>query len=262
MMEGVFGKLPAVPWQRRLSQLLEKNYGWRVPLPVQKISMDSPIHCFCIDDMPWDFLPAGQNLSIYLFSPCQMYWEDLVSDKDRGRLARRWRGQKIAPASLETIENYLRDTHPLLANWGKLGRKTIRQLEDKPLTVVEVYGEDEAPKCLLQILQRDILFLRSRNDLAEPVDAPDDSFEIHAAGSSRLREMQILKDRILHLVARHQMRPSDILVLAPDIGQYEPLVPFVFGQDVPWRIAPAPMLPRNAFLNALLLFLPAHRPPF
>lgn len=62
----------------------------------------------------------------------------------------------------------------------------------------------------------------------------DDSIRIHAAHSP-LRELQILKQRLDELLARHpELQPHDIAVLTPDIEPYAPFIEAVFGAHTPF----------------------------
>lgn len=262
---GFYGVEMAAPWQRKLYEMLMADGSWSLPVQVMESASLPPqvcqVHLFCTDEMPaigWDFLISqSQELSAYLFSPCCMYWEDTVSNSERRFLTKRLRLEGFTSSSLEAFEGYLRDTHPLLANWGRLGRETLQRLEQKSLQVVEAYDErEEEPESLslLQILQQDILFLRSANEIPYERKADDSSIQIVAAGSSRLREVQILKDNILRFLEKTKTSMADILVLAPDIRLYESIIQFVFGADLPVRIAPVAVLPQNPYLQALQLF--------
>lgn len=61
----------------------------------------------------------------------------------------------------------------------------------------------------------------------------DDSIQIHSAHSP-LRELQILKHRLLALLHQHpDLQPHDIAVLTPNIEPYVPFIEAVFGQHAP-----------------------------
>jgi exonuclease V gamma subunit len=262
---GYYGFEQAAPWQVKLCEMLESDFIWKWPVQILKVaslpSYVCQVHCFGTDEMPpigWDFLLAQTiEPSIYLFSPCCMYWEDTVSNSERRFLTKRLQSKGISLASLEAFESYLRDTHPLLANWGRLGRETLQRLESKSLQVVESYDEceeDPARLSLLEIIQQDILFLRPAGEISYERNPDDPSIRIVAAGSSSLREIQILKDNILHFLQKTKGSPGDVLVLAPDIRLYESIIQFVFGLDCPVRIAPVAVLPQNSYLQAWQLF--------
>lgn len=70
----------------------------------------------------------------------------------------------------------------------------------------------------------------------------DDSVEIHSC-HSELREMEVLRDRLLAILDRRpDIGPGNILVVNPDMEQYAPLIDSVFGPseeglpDIPYSI--------------------------
>ncbi|MFM2158949.1 MAG: hypothetical protein RLZZ124_1423, partial [Cyanobacteriota bacterium] len=73
--------------------------------------------------------------------------------------------------------------------------------------------------------------------------APDDaSLEFHAC-PGRLRQLQIVRDRLLQLLADDpDLEPRDILVMTPQVEAFAPLVGAVFGDSaatgvaLPWRV--------------------------
>ena len=264
MIEAGFYQMnPKEPWQ---CSLLERLAAWQ--FPIQSYTNAKPtaqqIHCFCVDEMPqaaWNFF-LKSKCCVYLFSPCLMFWEDLLTNAQRRSCLRK----KVSVSSIDAMENYLQDTHPLLANWGRQGRVTIRLLE--ALEIHEVYDQNEESLesvhekfqsnhlSLLQIIQNDLLFLRTLGSVPpQKKNVRESSISVIAAGSSLLREVQILKDQIIHEMAeaKEKISYSEILILAPDIRPYEPLIQFVFG-DLPIRIAPVPILPHNPSMQAVLLF--------
>jgi|GEM_PF-2041373 len=252
-----YGSEMAEPWQQTLYEMVLSDGSWASPTQIlQRASFPSTVsqvHSFCVDEMPsigWDFIISkAPNLSIYLFSPCCMYWEDSMSDSERRYATKRLRERKVSASSLEAYEGYLRDTHPILANWGRLGRQTLHCLDVHALPLAEAYEEPEEPNTLLQMVQQDILFLRTKQETTFKRQN-DSTIQIAAAGSSRLREVQILKDNVLHFLNRNACPLSEILVLAPDIRPYEPIIQFVFGMDLPIRIDPVAVFPQNPYLQA------------
>lgn len=252
---GFYGLGSDKEWQQELFRRLCVDGPWRLPDQLlQNAHLPSSIaavHCFCIDEMPdkaWEFLLRHEErVSIYQFSPCRMFWEDLCSDKERKRL-----GRKLDREAFEELEGYLKDTHPLLANWGKLGRQAIRRFDE--LEKTEEY-EEPCNDSLLGCLQNDLLSLRTLSDHPPvPIASVDESLKLIAAGSCKLREVQILRDCLLSYFAKSKAAPADVLVLAPEIESYEPLIQLVFGDDLDFRIEPISQLSYNPFLQGLLLF--------
>lgn len=71
-------------------------------------------------------------------------------------------------------------------------------------------------------------------DLQQPgvleAELADASLRIHAS-HTRLRELEVLRDQLLDALDTNpaEIRPADIVVMAPDIRAYVPLIPSVFG---------------------------------
>ncbi len=73
-------------------------------------------------------------------------------------------------------------------------------------------------------------------------DPADSSLEFHAC-PGRLRQLQIVRDRLLQLLAADDtLEPRDILVMTPQVESFAPLVGAVFGDSeatgvmLPWRL--------------------------
>jgi exodeoxyribonuclease V gamma subunit len=204
------------------------------------------------------FIPVN----IFNLNPCRGYWADLIDE--RGQARRRACAQK---AGLPDPTGLLDVGNPLLASLGHAGQVLLDQL-------LEQGGQDhdrfEAPAAdhLLAQVQRDLLDLEDpRLATGERLIASEDaSIQIHSA-HSRLREIQILHDRLLGSFERlNGLEPRDIIVMAPDIDLYAPYVEAVFGagspgQHIPWSIADRRLGAEQPLAEALrvLLALPRSR---
>lgn len=238
LFEGV-----PIDWQHAMLQKLFSPL--RMPEP-------QPVICFGMDELPpafWEQLFRAP-LSIYLFSPCVDFWEDLCSDRERKGLNRYWKKKGAAKANRDQLDIYLRDAPRNLANWGKLGRETLKILDRFDLQMEEVYPPLE-PGSLLKQLQAQLLYFQEPQTLK-----PDASLKVFLTGSSRLKEIECLREEILRLNIPYQ----EISVLAPDIEPYVPLIEFVFG-DIPYRISGFDIAPQSSFRHGLmkLLHLPSGR---
>lgn len=263
LMEASFyGVHVSKPWQIALHELLANDHSWEwLFQALEGASWPSTVcqmHCFCTDEMPstgWDFLVShAPDLYIYQFSPCCMFWDDTLTHSQRRYVTKRWKEENISSASLEIMDDYLRDTHPLLANWGRLGRESMRQLDKYAMPTIEAYEEPSPTQpTLLQTVQQDVLLLRTAKDVIYQRDRTDTSIQIVAAGMSRMQEVQVLKDNVCRWIDQSKGSFSDVLVLAPDIQAYEPVIQFVFGPDIPIRIAPISSLESYSFLQGMLL---------
>jgi exodeoxyribonuclease V gamma subunit len=92
--------------------------------------------------------------------------------------------------------------------------------------------------------------------------APDDrSLEFHAC-PGRLRQLQIVRDRLLQLLAADDtLEPRDILVMTPQVEAFAPLVGAVFGDSeatgvaLPWRLTDRSQQSESGISQGLLTLL-------
>jgi exodeoxyribonuclease V gamma subunit len=244
---------------------LDRGLPPRVPLPERLL-------LFGLSSLPpvYGRLLArlSEHLPIHLFvlSPCREYWADLV---DEARLART-RARDLARggpgrAALLDVGN------PLLASWGKVGKAFQDTLIDLGGQEAVDYREPD-PTRLLGLLQGDLLDALDRR-VAEPPDrtllgGQDQSLLVHVCHGPQ-REVQVLHDRLLRLFEElPDLRPRDILVMAPDIDTYAPHIEAVFGavetedsRSIPYAIADRRRAAEHPLLAALesLLGLPESR---
>ena len=180
------------------------------------------------------------DVHLFVLNPCQEYWGDIQAERDLA-----WLGEEIDPD-----EAYLTVGHPLLASLGKQGRDFIDLLNAWPRVEWDGFVEPEGDD-LLQHLQADILHLRERGDDGDdgrslspplPLRPNDRSLQIHACHGP-MREVEVLHDQLLALFAAHpELRPADVIVMAPDIARYGPLIEAVFAsvpreRRIPFSIA-------------------------
>ncbi|MBS0624703.1 MAG: exodeoxyribonuclease V subunit gamma [Verrucomicrobia bacterium] len=234
-------------WQRRLLKKLFVEGPWKMPIQLLDQKVDAgPVYCFGCDFLPpavWDFLFKLPQLEIFHFSPCSSYWGDVCTDRERRNLSRHWKKQRVSEEKLHELDEYLRDGHPLISNWGKLGRDTLNILDRYELHVEEIYDPLEGAGGLKQ-LQRDLL-LYERSEFLEG----DRTLWINQTGSSRLREIQVLRDEVLRAKDRG-ISFADMSVLAPDLGEYAPLIELVFSDpefEIPFRMSCIDTLPFSSY---------------
>ncbi len=217
----------------------------------------APVYVRMLDALA-RFIPVH----VFYLNPCHEYWSDLVDE--RGQARRRARAQR---AGLPDPTGLLDVGNPLLASMGHVGQVFLDQLLELAGTDHDRF-ETPAGNALLQQIQRDILALADPRMEAERriLTTDDVSIQIHSA-HSRLREVQILHDRLLYLFERlDELEPRDIVVMAPDVDLYAPYVDAVFGAGapptrIPWSIADRRMGAEQPLLEALkqLLALPRSR---
>ncbi|MCB1918397.1 MAG: exodeoxyribonuclease V subunit gamma [Candidatus Competibacteraceae bacterium] len=174
------------------------------------------------------------EVHLFLLNPCREYWGDIRAERDLARL-----GEDIDPDA-----EYLTVGNPLLASLGKQGRDFIDLLPGYPRVESDHFVEPGSDS-LLHCLQADILHLRERGtDEHPPLSLrPDDrSLQIHVCHGP-MREVEVLHDQLLDLLAtQRDLRPSDIMVMAPDIARYGPLIEAVFDaapreRRIPFSVA-------------------------
>lgn len=200
-------------------------------------------------------LPRETEVHLFLPSPSEAYWGDISS---RRELLRRSIRQDRALDEL-VRELHFDEGHPLLASMGRPGRDLQFLLEQAPAYVdaqreryvdpapaLELWLSSGAPTLasappvtMLQALQSDILQLRARGDEALLPIAPDDaSIAVHSC-HSRAREVEVLHDQLRRMFEDDpSLLPSDVVVMAPEIEDYAPIVDAVFAGEVapPLRI--------------------------
>lgn len=259
-------------WQIKLwQQLFHHHSSWTTLHAELNRPFDFPpenlqIHLFSISHIPRlyhnylerfsPFIP----INYYLLSPCQFFWSDIRSDKEAHRLTAHWRSKGVSEQQQYALEEFLRDRNPLLANFGRLGREMALLIENSPAESFECYTLPESimeyPELeslvdnttrllpssnsltLLQAVQADMLLLRNPEQTKHKLQFEkfDESVQFHCS-CSKLREVQALYDLLISLVTKHQhdnepILPEEIIVMAPDISEYEPFIRMVFqGQE-------------------------------
>lgn len=225
-----------------------------------------PLHVFGLSHLPPAELSVlraySRNAPVFLYvpDPCREYWSGLY----RGRGDGRWRLPDIDAwqafgkderARLEGPDalDWREQGHPLLARWGRLGQHFFAALVDDKVREDIRHWRDEAtapPGNRLQRLQESIRRLEPglmTEDAGAPTGIADASLRIHAC-HTRQRELEVLRDVLLDAIEHEGVRPGDIVVMAPDIQAYLPLIPAVFGEPgsvrerlLPYHLADVPV---------------------
>ena len=220
-------------------------------------------------------------VAMYLPDPCREYWGGLGRTLPEIR-GRREREQGLLDEAAGG-EYWIDQDNPLLASWGRMGQHFIMALADSEGDVLADirHGADEeivAPTTRLQRVQESI---RALAPLPEPVDLQqatemeselaDASLRVHAS-HTRLRELEVLRDQLLDAVGStaggvDPIRAADIVVMAPDIRAYVPLIPSVFGvagyggERLPYHLADVAVARSHSLFSAFqrMLDLPGTR---
>lgn len=167
------------------------------------------------------------DVHLFLLNPCRSYWFELKTPLEEARTLRQAEAQGI-----EAEELWLASGHPLLASLGKSGRDLFRRLFDCELTSREYFVPAEGTT-LLARMQNDILDGESWPPTErQPLAADDRSLSLHACYGP-LREVEALHDLLLTAFRElDDLAPREVLVMAPDIEVYAPLIDAVFGVEV------------------------------
>lgn len=245
-------------WRRLFKEKKEWGYSSR-DLKSELISKDVTLNIFSISFISaseYFFLNQLSSLfpvHYYLLSPCAVFWSDIQSDRENAFLEKYWQrkwGQN--PDQLHHLEELLRDRNPLLANFGRIGREMVCQIEESQAQVHALYAlpahvqeldpdltlqEDllltrtESHLTLLHILQADLLLMRNPQGTPFNLESDDRSIQLHLAPCRR-REVEILYHNILKLMLDNpSLCPGDVIVMAPQIDEYAPYIESIFGSE-------------------------------
>ncbi|SDC45419.1 DNA helicase/exodeoxyribonuclease V, gamma subunit [Variovorax sp. CF079] len=230
-------------------------------------------------------LAAHSQVVLAIPNPSQYHWADIIEGRELLQMERRRQplrnGRDLATVPMEEMHAH---GHPLLAAWGRQGRDFVRQLDafdDAQATRQRLAGlkidlfDAQPGVTLLQQVQAGIRDLEPLQDPPRAaIPADDRSIVFHVAHSPQ-REVEILHDQLLALLAApargagaQPLQPRDIVVMVPDIAAFAPAIRSVFGQYrrgdprfIPFDIADLQERGNNPVLVALewLLRLPQQR---
>ncbi|MEY4906288.1 MAG: exodeoxyribonuclease subunit gamma [Pseudomonadota bacterium] len=263
---------------RRFVAAVEAGEAPRQPLPRRVV-------LFGHSHLPWQTLQAlaalAQRAQVLLAvpNPCQFHWADIIDGRELLRAPRQRHGHRqgrdLGALPLDQAHG---QAHPLLAAWGRQGRDFIRLLDafDDAETSrqrfqiprIDLFDDGDGDTLLAQVqgairdgLPMDELVARVRpgQDTA-PLPDTDRSIVFHVAHSA-MREVEVLHDQLLHLLAHPgntPLAPRDIVVMVPDIEPYAPILHAVFGQHpqhdprhIPYEIADLRQRGRQPLLMAV-----------
>jgi len=206
-------------------------------------------------------LSAQSDVTCYLLNPCGQYWGNIISNRDRAKLA------LLSELPAEAVD-YYETGNPLLSSFGTLGQEFFEtlleygfeceELDDVPGSLTDIRSEKSAS--LLAIVQSDILTLHDRPaDAAKcAVSAADRSLQVHSCHGP-MREMEILYDNLLAMFDELvDLEPRQIVVMIPDIENYSTYISAVFGNSpggrphLPFTIADRSIRRENPFIDSFL----------
>ena len=171
-------------------------------------------------------LAAHRDVHLFLLHPSPELWERIASGARQTRVHRR--------ADDET--GRLADNR-LLASWGHDGREMQLVLTGAEGVVDHHHPVDHSSDTLLARIQADVranrvppgLPLAGAPDARPPLDPDDESLRVHAC-HGRARQVEVVRDAILHLLEEDpSLEPRDVIVMCPDIEDFAPLIHATFG---------------------------------
>ncbi|MCT0214263.1 MULTISPECIES: exodeoxyribonuclease V subunit gamma [unclassified Synechococcus] len=190
-------------------------------------------------------LSAVLPVDIYLLTPCRDLWQRCSQRRQELRdavaltepFALDWLVQ--APALEGRFGRLGGEFQQLLEGTGEaqLGCAQERDLFFLPATAATAQGR--SPRLLEQLQEQ---LVEGAAPQALSWRAGDRSLEFHPC-PGRLRQVQIVRDRLLQLMAEDSsLEPRHILVMTPDVDRLAPLLAAVFGDTaatgvvLPWRL--------------------------
>ena len=213
-----------------LRTILEKDRS--APLFPERVSL------FGISTLPRFhldlFLELSRRMEVngFFMNPCREFWGDIRSGREMGRMVQRVR-ERTAWGAASEEDLYLEEGNGLLASLGKQGRDFFSHLASLPAIVRETFI-DPGEGSLLASIQSDILNLTERGRNGGPkkgISLSDRSVRLHSCHSP-LREIEVLHDQLLEMFdSDPTLLPKDILVMAPNVETYAPLVEAVFDPN-------------------------------
>ena len=192
------------------------------------------------------------EVTIYSFNPCMEYWGDISSEKQMAN-------RRLSGEDAELVE-YSESGNNLLSSMGKIGREYHELLMDFEIQEYDCFDKEQLGSSLLHSLQNDILTLQNSSGVC----FLDDSILVNDCHTP-LRELEVLHDQLLEMFANDsQLKPSDILVMTPDINKYAPFIEAVFERRVvdseqqsqlphiPWSISDRTTVAESPVIQAVL----------
>jgi exodeoxyribonuclease V gamma subunit len=243
---GEDGPGPGGDWQPELWRRLRARID--APSPAERLEracerirgdgalLDLPprLSLFGLTRMPRSYLEVlaaiatGREVHLFVLHPSPSLWSSVAGELRGGPAISARRHDRTAGLPVNR----------LLASWGR----DVRELQ----LVLAAGGESidhhhelptGEPRTLLAAIQRDVRADRQPPGPplpGQPDDRlllhPDDrSIQIHAC-HGRARQVEVLRDAVLHLLAEDPtLEPRDVIVMCPDIETFAPLIQATFG---------------------------------
>ena len=276
-LDGAGRPLPPTQlWQpllfRQLAQRLERPpFALRVQAAIERlrqlqiqgatVALPRVIRLFGLSSMAplqvelLQALSGHTDVELYLLTPCRELWR-----------------RRDEAAATPLGQEWLLTVPRLEARYGRLGAEFQQLLEGTGVAQLGAWQEhdlfvgaataaqhqDRSPT-LLEQLQEQLVDPELRPHLTL---APDDHSLAFLACPGRLRQVQLVRDRVLQLMAADpSLTPRDVLVMTPQVDAFAPLVGAVFGDTgatgvtLPWRLTDRSQQSEPGIAQGLLALL-------
>jgi exodeoxyribonuclease V gamma subunit len=199
-------------------------------------------------------LAQRTEVHFFLMRPTPDWWVDTCSEREATRARRK------VPATAQLALQF-ESGNPLLASLGKLGREFLDKITELNPTREHENFQLPDEKAVLTQIQRDIFKLHDPASGARRFALADDrSLQFHSCHSP-MREMEVLHDQLLALFEKFpDLKPHDIVVMAPDISVYAPFIEAVFATApkelrIPFSISDRGARAENGVIDTFLRIL-------
>lgn len=238
---------------------------WPEAVSVFALPTIAPLHIALLRE-----LSRWIDVRLYVMNPCRQFWFDIVTEKTA-----------LALKAADALD-FHEVGHPLLAEWGRQTQAQLHLMHELTESAASGeatrFAENEAGNWLARV-QNAMLDLVPEGADDDDDDDEDDGarvderargIEVHVCHSLS-RQLEVLHDRLLGWFdgageqagdALAGLRPSDILVVCPDLAAAAPLIDAVFGTTqgdergrIPYRITGLPPSQANPIARVLLDWL-------
>ena len=242
--------------------VFEKLYKNKV-IDIDLKKLPKKVSIFAISILPPFYVSILKTFSeyfdiyIYLLNPSKEFWfeyqkpknntkglhpfETLDSRNTKGSHPPETPSLLLSSEEKSAIEELYNVKNSLLSNFGKIGADFYSNLIEDFDYISLGYeieenanniGKKDYKPTMLEIVKDDILNDRNMNELKKAeIEDFDGSIEIHSCHSP-MREVEVLYNRLLNIFENNpEIKPSDVLVMTPDISAYAPFIDAIFGSQ-------------------------------
>jgi exodeoxyribonuclease V gamma subunit len=239
--DGAAGGWQPELWRRLRERIEEPSPAERLERACERIRREPAVlglperlSLFGLTRMPRSYLEvlaaiaAGREVHVFVLHPSPSLWSRIAE----------YLTQSPAITSRRQDRTAELPVNRLLASWGR----DVRELQLVLVSAGESIDHrhelpDGGARSLLTAIQDDIRHdrqppgppLPTEPDERPRLDPDDRSIQIHAC-HGRARQVEVLRDSVLHLLAEDPtLEPRDVIVMCPDIETFAPLIQATFG---------------------------------